>query len=114
MVSRRTALARKTEERRRLALARARRVCEYLKGLGAADAFVIGSVLHPEQFHPHSDVDFVVVGLPDIHMYRVEGRIEEILEGMPFDLIYLDTLPEEHREFLIEKGMAWKEFIGTL
>ncbi|SHE89773.1 hypothetical protein SAMN02745206_01013 [Desulfacinum infernum DSM 9756] len=112
MVPRSTALARKTEERRRLALVLAGKVCDYLKGLGAADAFVIGSVLHPDQFHPHSDVDFVVVGLPEIHMYRVEGRIEEILAGMPFDLIYLETLPEERREFILQKGRAWKEFIG--
>ncbi len=113
MVSPKTALAEKTEKRRRLALARARKVCEYLIGLGARDAFVIGSVLYPDQFHPHSDVDFVVVGLPELYMYRVEGRIEEILGGIPFDLIYLDTLPQEQRDLILQKGRAWKEFIRT-
>ena len=78
--------------RRLLALKRAEEVCRYLCQLGAKESYIFGSLL-TENFHEHSDIDLAVLGLPRTHIYRVESKIEEILGGLQFDLVYLENAP---------------------
>lgn len=88
-----------TREKRESALKRAKEACEYLLGLGAREAYIFGSVLDPEKFHLHSDVDIAVAGLPDEYIYRVEWKVEDILGGMDFDLVYM----EYARDYILKR-----------
>ncbi|MBI4710588.1 MAG: hypothetical protein HY759_05760 [Nitrospirae bacterium] len=40
------------------------------------------------------NVDIAVEGLPYEHIYKVEAKIEEILGGIEFDLIYTEYAPD--------------------
>lgn len=81
------------EEKRKVILKRIESVCQYLCSLGAKAVYIFGSVL-TEDFRGYSDVDIAVEKLPYEYIYRVESRIEEILGGVSFDLIYLEYAPE--------------------
>ena len=65
-----------------------------VEALGAfgVQARVIGS-LAKGTFGPNSDVDLLVVSCPRILKYAIEGTIEDSLEGVPFDVVYLDEIP---------------------
>jgi len=98
--------AERTRARRLLALERAEEACLHLCRLGAKEAFIFGSVLS-EYFGEHSDIDLAVSGLPSEHIYKVEAAIEEIVGGMRFDLVYLETAPQYLVERIREKGKRY-------
>lgn len=43
-------------------------------------------------FWPSSDVDFLVIRCPREWKYRIEGVVEDVMNGVPFDVIYEDEL----------------------
>jgi predicted nucleotidyltransferase len=82
--------------RKAAALQAAARAVAHLSRRGI-EARLIGS-LKQGDFGIHSDIDFLVTSCPADLMYAVEGEIEDIMNGLPFDLIYLDLLPIAKRE----------------
>jgi predicted nucleotidyltransferase len=75
-------------------LEKAEEACRWLLGLGAKKTFVFGSVLRDDGFRRRtSDIDIAVRGLPERFVYRVESRIEDILGGHEFDLVYMEDAP---------------------
>jgi predicted nucleotidyltransferase len=88
------------------ALQRAEAACRYLLSLGATEAYLFGSVLS-ERYRDHSDIDIAVYGLPQEQIYRVEGKIEELLDGAPFDLVYLEESPPHIARRIREKGKKY-------
>jgi predicted nucleotidyltransferase len=52
---------------------------------------VFGSLARGD-FDPHSDVDLLVVDCPPDRRYAIEGRVEDLMGGLPFDVCYLDEL----------------------
>src|SRR6478609_6842983 len=78
--------------RRELAIARTADVCAQLESIGVT-ARVIGS-LASGRFGPKSDIDLLIVDCPHHLKYAIEGTIEEGLRGLPFDVVYLDEVPE--------------------
>jgi len=56
-------------------------------------ARVIGS-LASGRFGPKSDIDLLIVDCPRHLKFAIEGTIEEGLRGLPFDVVYLDEVPE--------------------
>ena len=60
-------------------------------------ATLIGS-LKMGRFGLHSDIDILVTACPRALIYTVEAELEDIMNGLPFDVIYLDLLPRETRE----------------
>jgi predicted nucleotidyltransferase len=81
--------------RRDRAIARARTVIEELARLGVTTQ-IIGS-LAAGQFGLHSDVDFLIIDTPDFLRYAIEWRVEDIMGDIPFDVIYLDEVPDWKR-----------------
>lgn len=80
-------------ERRRLkAVAGALAATEALAVLGV-QVIVTGSLARGT-FKNHSDVDLLVTECPRHLKYAIEGIVEDELAGMPFDVVYLDELPE--------------------
>ena len=91
-------------ERKTALLEKARCACEYLRGLGAGEVYVFGSITR-DDFHLHSDVDIAVAGLPFEHIYSVESRIEDILGTEEFHLVYLEYAKEHVRNRILEQGV---------
>lgn len=56
-------------------------------------------------FMLHSDVDILVVRCPEELRYRVEGLVEDCLEGLPFDVVYLDEVAPERRAALESESL---------
>jgi hypothetical protein len=46
------------------------------------------------RFGPRSDIDLLITQCPRHLKYAIEGTIEELLQGLPFDVVYLDEIPE--------------------
>ncbi len=96
--------ARDIEKRRKSLLERACVAGKLLLDLGAKRVWIFGSILQPECFHEHSDVDIAVEGLPVKHIYAVEGKIEDILGTDAFDLVYMETAREYIKEKILRYG----------
>jgi predicted nucleotidyltransferase len=96
----------RVRKRRSVALGRAEKVCRYLWSLGASEVYISGSVL-TEEFREHSDVDFGVMGLPSEHIYKVESKVEELLGGMLFDLVYMEYAPGYITRRIRDKGKKY-------
>lgn len=77
---------------RNVAVERARRACAALDGMGVT-ARVFGS-LAKGNFGPGSDIDLLVTRYPHRLKYAIEGVVEDYLEGIPFDVVYLDEVPK--------------------
>jgi predicted nucleotidyltransferase len=69
-------------------------------------SFIFGSLLSGD-FREHSDIDLAVSGLPREHIYKVESKIEEIVGGMHFDLVYLENAPAYLVKRIKEKGKRY-------
>ena len=54
-------------------------------------AVVTGSLARG-RFGAHSDIDLLVTSCPRRLKYAIEGLVEDVMAGVPFDLIYLDEL----------------------
>ena len=61
------------------------------------EASLVGS-LKNGRFGLHSDIDILVTKCPKHLVYTVEAELEDIMNGLPFDVVYLDLLPQEQRE----------------
>ena len=68
------------------------------------EARVIGSLARGD-FLPHSDVDLLILRCPDDLRYRIEGLVEETLEGLPFDVVYLDEVAPERRTAIQSRAL---------
>lgn len=79
------------EEYRHLAITRARAAVSALARVGVS-ARVTGSLARG-RFGIHSDIDFLVTSCPRSLKYAIEGIVEDALEGVPFEVIYLDEIP---------------------
>lgn len=90
-------------ERRRLAVVRTRAACAALEKMGVT-ARIIGS-LASDSFGPSSDIDFLVIDCPRSLKYSIEGTIEDRLAGFPFDVVYLDEIPEHKLDRFMKEAV---------
>ncbi len=92
--------AERTAARRARAVALARRATAVLEAMGVATVRVVGS-LAAGGFHPGSDIDLLVIDCPDGLKYRIEGPVEDTLEGFPFHILYLEEISPERQQRLL-------------
>lgn len=72
-----------------------------LESLGVSSR-VIGSLANGS-YSGSSDIDFLILDCPRHLKYGIEGRIEDELGGHPFDVVYLDEIPDwKAKRFLVE------------
>ena len=83
------------EDRRVRALGKAKECAEVLKKeFGAGRVILYGSVLHPDIFAWHSDIDLAVEGIKESEFYYAGARVESVAGDIPVDLTPLeDTKP---------------------
>ena len=60
---------------------------------GAKRVVVFGSVLSPQRFHAHSDVDLAVWGLPESTYYQAVGRLQSLDVEIAVDVIAFELAP---------------------
>jgi predicted nucleotidyltransferase len=84
----------RAEKARRLSA----RALHALTKLGV-EARLVGSLARGD-FMLHSDVDILVVRCPEKLRYRIEGLVEDRLERLPFDVLYLDEVSPRWRAAL--------------
>lgn len=99
-------MAKRISERRSKAEAAAARVLSSLRSKGV-EVEVVGS-LSSGNFKLTSDVDFLVLQCPDHLRYGIEADVEDEMEGLPFDVVYLDEVrsPVFREKLLKEAGRA--------
>jgi predicted nucleotidyltransferase len=68
------------------------------------EARVIGSLARGD-FLLHSDIDLLILRCPDELRYRIEGLVEDSLEGMPFDVVYLDEVAPDSRAAILSPSL---------
>ena len=97
--------ARRASVSRKLA-ARARKdltgATEILKKYGAKRIFVFGSLCRTDRFHPGSDIDIAVEGIPPEQFIRAAADLMMAVD-FPIDLKPLEELDDVFRD-LIEKN----------
>ena len=97
------------ETLRHKALEMLARAAELLYAEGAEEVIAFGSVLKPEGFDEHSDVDIEVKGLGEEKKLAVERKLEDIFVDMPFDVVFLeDKVRAEIRKKIRREGTTWK------
>ena len=93
----------RASDRRSLAIARAQAASAALAELGVK-ARIVGS-LASGQFRPGSDIDFLITECPRHLKYGIEGIVEDCLEGLPFDVLYLEEVPARKRARLAREAV---------
>ena len=78
----------------RKAVARAVRALRLLDRLGVS-ATVTGSLVDG-RFTERSDVDFLITMCPSNLKYAFEGRLEDVMRDIPFDVIYREELKQRY------------------
>lgn len=83
----------------------ARRVAVSMKERGV-EVRLVGSLARGRDFDAESDIDFLVLDCPEDLRYRIEADVEDMLEGIPFDVTYLDEVKSDHfRKRLLEDAI---------
>ena len=84
----------------------ARRVASMLRGkYGATRVVLFGSLAHRAWFHPLTDVDLAVEGIPPSDFYGAWEDADLAIRGRSVDLVALETAPEGIRHALAEDGV---------
>jgi predicted nucleotidyltransferase len=72
----------------------------------AERVYLVGSLLKPEDFGTHSDIDLLVVGLEPARYFKALSRIwKELPKGMEVDLVPFEDADEYLRNLAQTKGV---------
>lgn len=108
-----TARERAKQRRHRLAsrLAHARQVAERAARLlkeqySVGCVLLFGSLVHPELFHIHSDIDLAAWGLAERDYYRAIGQLQALDAEFAIDLIRMEDAPSTLLSTIEREGVA--------
>lgn len=95
------------ERRRRAAAEAAGRMARILVDeFAVGRVYLVGSLLRPESFGTHSDIDLVVVGLDPARYFKALSRIwKELPKGMEVDLVPFEDANEHLRTLTLTEGL---------
>jgi uncharacterized protein len=103
---------RQTLRNRRYTYARQKlgQAAAYLYEEGAQEVLLFGSIVDPERFTEHSDVDLAVRGIPEEKRLEVEGKLEDIFGDLEYDIVFLEEaefLRKELSKKIEEEAVLW-------
>ena len=93
------------------AMKKLRPAAEYLYREGAKEVYLFGSILHPERFTEHSDLDFAVRGLDEAKHLEIEGKLADLLGDLEFDMLFLEEelcIRTDVLKRIREEAVLWK------
>lgn len=67
---------------------------------------LFGSLVHPELFHIHSDIDLAAWGLRERDYYRAIGQLQAIDAEFAIDLIRIEEAPPTLRATIDQEGVT--------
>jgi len=110
-----TILRRRRQElrlkRHKAILPRVKEAVDFLYREGAKEVYLFGSITTPDKFTENSDVDFFVKGIDEERHLEIEGRLEDILRSVEYDILFCEEEKEIRKEILnrIKKeAVLWK------
>lgn len=110
-----TILKRRRQElrlnRHKAVLLRVKAAVDFLYREGTKEVYLFGSITNPEKFTENSDVDFFVKGIDEERHLEIEGKIEDILSDVEYDILFCEEEKEIRKEILdrIKKeAVLWK------
>lgn len=69
----------------------------------ASQVILFGSLVYPERFHPSSDIDLAVTGLPPLDYFTAVARLQD-LSVFKVDLVRLERCPVELKAAIDAEG----------
>jgi predicted nucleotidyltransferase len=97
---------RERQARYQKAITLARKAAEHLKQNYQCRVFLFGSLLEKGKFMEHSDIDIAIASLGNEHnFWRVYAEIMDILHPFDFDLIELERIDPEVRDYVLQRGL---------
>jgi len=85
----------------------ARQIADFLRREYKPTRIVaFGSIVHPEMFGLHSDIDIAVDGIPWPDYLRAWNAVEEHWPEFKVDLVDTGIVSKEMREWIDEEGQA--------
>jgi predicted nucleotidyltransferase len=94
----------KLEARRERAWEVAHQAADLLKReFGATRVVVFGSLIHPELFHVHSDIDLAVWNIQ--HYYRAVAHLLDLDPDVNFDLVPIEDAKPAILELIEKEGI---------
>lgn len=93
-------LKRRARTRRVAALACAGRALDALNALGVKARLIGSLAADPSKFRSDSDIDILVEDRNGIEPATLFLETEKQIDGLPFDLLFLETVPPDMRQFL--------------
>ena len=94
------------EARYKKAITLARKAAEHLKQAYQCRVFLFGSLLEKDKFMEHSDIDIATLNLSsEQNFWRVYAEVMDILHPFDFDLIELERIDPEVRDYILQKGL---------
>lgn len=71
---------------------------------GVKKVVAFGSLVHPQLFHAHSDVDLAVWGLTERQYYRAVGLLQSLNPEISVDLIAFEDASQSMQETILRDG----------
>ena len=94
------------EKRRQKAFTIARRIADMLRqDFGATEIYLFGSVLHPDEFHPHSDIDLAADGIVPARFLTAVAKALIMAEEFSVDLVDISECQPEFKDSILTKGI---------
>jgi predicted nucleotidyltransferase len=94
------------EKRRQKAFAIARRIAGMLRqDFGATKIYLFGSVLHPDEFHVHSDIDLAADGIVPARYLTAVAKALIMAEEFSVDLVDISECQPEFKNSILTKGI---------
>lgn len=84
---------------------------DFLYKEGAKEVYLFGSIINPQKFTEHSDVDLFVKGIGEERHIEVEGKLEEILGDFEYDILFFEEHKYIRKKILTkikEEAILWK------
>lgn len=87
-----------------------KKAVDFLYRMGADEIYLFGSITNPERFTEHSDIDIAVRGISEDKHLEVEGKLEDILGELEYDILFLeeDGIRKEILKRITEEAVLWK------
>lgn len=88
-----------------------REAVDYLNREGAEEIYLFGSITTPEKFTERSDIDLAVRGIAVEKRLEIEGKLEDILGDLEYDILFLEEEEYLRKEILNrirEEAVLWK------
>lgn len=93
-------------KRYKYAIEHTERAACHLKQNYGCKVILFGSLLQKDRFMEHSDIDIAISGLKNRgNFWQVYAEVMDILAPFDFDLVELERIDPEVREYILKEGV---------